>query len=343
MVMKNTRKRLIALLTLSAMMAGMLVGCGSGGAAASSAGGSAAASSGAASSADASGEKKVVGVVLNHTQDVFMKNLERGVKEAAEEFGNLEVKIVESGQDPVKQLSQVEQFVSEGVDIIALNPTNQEASATAIDTAVAAGIPIFTFNTTSTDEAQAKCVTYIGSDAVESGRIQGQYVAEEILHGSGKVAYIQAIIGHQAQIDREKGFLEVLENYPDIEIVLDGSANFKQDETMELTENWLQSGTAFDVIVAQGNDMAYGAYLALEDAGKVGEIAISAIDMSDDIARCIEDGSIANSVFQDAFGQGHGAVEYADKILKGETVDTYVDIPYELVTKENLADYEGRY
>ena len=296
-----------------------------------------------AAGATDSGKKKVVGVILNHTQDVFMKNLQKGVQDAAAKYPNLDVKVVESGQDPNKQLSQVEEFISEKVDIICLNPCNQESSATAIDEAAAAKIPILTFNTMSTDEAQKKCVTYVGSDAIESGKIQGKYVCENILHGKGTVAYIQAIIGHQAQIDREKGFKEILAQYPDIKIVLDGSANFKQDEGMKLCENWLQSGTKFDCIVSQGSDMAYGAVLALQEAGKAGQIPVSAIDMSEDIANCLKDGSVSNSVFQDAFGQGSKTIETADKILKGEKVDTYIDIPYELVTKDNMANYDGRY
>ena len=336
--MKHLAKKMIAFLMCGTMA--LAAGCGNNGGSGTSSGSG---NAGGPAPSSSGGGGKVVGVILNHTQDVFMKNVERGVKEAAEKYPDLDIKIVESGQDPAKQLSQVEEFISEKVDIIALNPTNQEASATAIDEAEKAGIPIFTFNTTSTDEAQAKCVTYVGSDAIESGRIQGRYVAEEILHGKGKIAYIQGIVGHQAQIDREKGLQEILADYPDIQIVLDGAANFMQDEAMQLTENWLQSGTDIDVIVCQGSDMAYGAYLALQDANKVGEIAISAIDMSDDVAKCIADGSIANSVFQDAIGQGKGAVEYADKILKGESVETYIDIPYELVTKDNLSDYDGRY
>ena len=327
----------VACAAAAAMLTGMLGGCGQGDAA-----GTAPENGGAGASAPA-GDKKVVGVILNHTQDVFMKNMERGVKEAAEQHPELEVKLVESGQDPTKQLSQVEQFVSEGVDIIVLNPTNQEASATAIDAAVEAGIPIMTFNTMSTEAAQAKCVTYVGSDAVESGRIQARYVADEVLKGEGKVAYMDALIGHQAQIDRKAGWDEIMKDYPGIEVVLEGAADFVTDKGMELTENWLQSGTEFDIIVSQGADMAYGARLALQDAGKLGEIKVSSIDITNETAELLKTGDIANLVFQDAIGQGAGAVDTAAKILAGEQVESYIDIPYELVTADNVSEYDGRY
>lgn len=332
-------KKFVAGLTAATMMCGMLAGCS--GNTDTTPADTGAADDGAAVDTGSS-DKPVIGVILNHTQDIFMKNMERGVKQAAEANPDYEIKLVESGQDPAKQLSQVEQFISEKVDIIVLNPTNQESSASAIDAAVEAGIPIMTVNTTSTEEAQAKCLTYVGSDAVESGRIQARYVAE-LLGGKGRVAYMDAIIGHQAQIDRRAGWDEIMADYPDIEIVLDGAGNFVQADAMELTENWLQSGQEFDIVVCQGVDMACGAVLALEDVGLAGKIPVSGIDVSEDGVTYLESGAICNLVFQDAIGQGEQGVATAIKILNGESVDSYIDIPYELVTTENVGDYAGRY
>jgi inositol transport system substrate-binding protein len=288
-------------------------------------------------------KKYRIGVVLNHTQDVFMKNLESGFIDEAAKYPELEMKLLESGMDPVKQLSQVEQLISEKVDIIVLNPANQESSAIAVETAADAGIPIFTVNTTTTPEAQAKCLTYVGSDAMESGRIQCRYVAETVLKGSGKVAYMNASMGHQAQIDRYTGTMEIFNKYPNIEIVLEGSGEWRTDKAVALTENWLQSGRQFDVIVCQGADMAFGAVLALKDAGKNGQIKVSGIDISNESAKELLDGNISNLVFQDAKGQGEAGLKTALKILKGEKVSTSIDIPYELITTENCSNYDGRY
>jgi inositol transport system substrate-binding protein len=284
-----------------------------------------------------------IGVILNHTQDVFMKNLETGFLNEVANYPELEMKLVESDSDPSRQLSQVEQFISEKVDIIVLNPVNLESSAAAVEAAVEAGIPIFTVNTMTTPDAQAKCLTYVGSDATESGRIQGRYVAQNILNGSGKVAYMNATMGHQAQIDRFTGTMEIFKNYPSIEVVLEGSADWRVDKAVTLTENWLQSGKEIDVIVCQGADMALGAVLALKDAGKAGQIKVSGIDISNETARELLAGNISNLVFQDAMGQGETAVKTALAILRGEKADAFVDIPYELVTRENVSDYDGRY
>lgn len=292
----------------------------------------------------AAGESYTIGVILNHTQDVFMKNLESGFLDEAAKYPEVEMKLVESNMDPATQLSQVEQMVSENVDVIVLNPANQESSATAVDAAADAAIPIFTVNTMTTPEAQAKCLTYVGSDAVESGRIQGRYVAEEILKGSGKVAYMNATMGHEAQINRYDGTMEIFADYPDIEVVLEGAADWSTDKALSLTENWLQSGVEFDVIVCQGADMAQGAVLALKDAGKAaGEVPVSGIDISEETAKELRDGYIANLVFQDARGQGEEGVRTALAIAKGESVASAIDIPYELVTTANVSDYDGRY
>jgi inositol transport system substrate-binding protein len=291
----------------------------------------------------AGNETYTIGVILNHTQDVFMKNLESGFIAEAAKYPELEMKLVESGMDPAKQLSQVEQLISEKVDVIVLNPANQESSATAVEAAMDANIPIFTVNTMTTPAAQSLCLTYVGSDATESGRIQGRYVAQSILKGSGKVAYMNATMGHQAQIDRYNGTMEIFKDYPGIEIVLEGSADWRTDKAVTLTENWLQSDREIDVIVCQGADMALGAVLALKDAGKNAEIQVSGIDISGETAKELLAGNIANLVFQDAKGQGEAAVRAALTIAKGGTVDLITDIPYELVTKDNCSDYDGRY
>jgi inositol transport system substrate-binding protein len=288
-------------------------------------------------------KKYKIGVVLNHNQDVFMKNLESGFIDEAAKYPELEMKLLESGMDPVRQLSQVEQLISEKVNIIVLNPANQESSATAVEAAIDANIPIFTVNTMTTPEAQAKCLTYVGSDATESGRIQGRYVAETILKGSGKVAYMNASMGHQAQIDRYIGTMEIFDKYPNIEVVLEGSGEWRTDRAVALTENWLQSGRQFDVIVCQGADMAFGAVLALKDTGKNGQIKVSGIDISNESAKELLAGNISNLVFQDAKGQGEAGIKTALRILRDEKVSTSIDIPYELITAENCSNYDGRY
>lgn len=351
--MKKTsiRKWLVLALVLACLS---LYGCSGSGEGASSAPESVAAPA-AQESSEAAGESAPteeaaaddsaysIGVILNHTQDVFMKNLESGFIDEAANYPGLDMKLVESGMDPATQLSQVEQMISEQVDVIVLNPANQESSATAVEAAVEADIPILTVNTMTTPEAQELCLSYVGSDAVESGRIQGRYVAEEILGGSGKVAYMNATMGHEAQINRYDGTMEIFAEYPDIEIVLEGAADWSTDKAVSLTENWLQSGTEFDVIVCQGADMAQGAVLALQDAGKAGSIPVSGIDISEETAKELREGNIANLVFQDAKGQGEAGLRTALAIARGETVDKVIDIPYELVTADNVDDYDGRY
>lgn len=103
--MKHLAKKMIAFLMCGTMA--LAAGCGNNGGSGTSSGSG---NAGGPAPSSSGGGGKVVGVILNHTQDVFMKNVERGVKEAAEKYPDLDIKIVESGQDPAKQLSQVEEL-----------------------------------------------------------------------------------------------------------------------------------------------------------------------------------------------------------------------------------------
>ena len=107
--------------------------------------------------------------------------------------------------------------------------------------------------------------------------------------------------------------------------------------------NWLVAGTKIDAVVANNDEMAIGAILALQQAGKdVKKVVIAGIDATADALAEMEKGNLDVTVFQDAKGQGRGAVETVVKLIKGEKVESFVWIPFELVTPENYKDYLNR-
>jgi inositol transport system substrate-binding protein len=110
---------------------------------------------------------------------------------------------------------------------------------------------------------------------------------------------------------------------------------------MALMENWLQTdaGAQIKAVVALNDEMALGAYKAIEAAGRAGEILIIGVDAIPDALQAVKKGQLAATVFQDARGQGAGAVELAVKILNGEQVDKVNYIPFILVTKDNLHEF----
>jgi inositol transport system substrate-binding protein len=125
-----------------------------------------------------------------------------------------------------------------------------------------------------------------------------------------------------------------------MKIVGKQTANWKRNEAIDLMNNWLTAGTKIDAVAANNDEMAIGAIIALQQAGKdPKKLVIGGIDATPDALREMERGNLAVTVFQDAKAQGSGAVEAAVKLAKGEQVDSFVWIPFQLVTKDNYKEF----
>ena len=125
-----------------------------------------------------------------------------------------------------------------------------------------------------------------------------------------------------------------------IEVVAEQTANWQRDEAMSLAENWILSYPDLKAIMCHNDDMALGAYEAVKDAGKEDSILVVGVDAIPEALESVEAGGLACTVFQDAKGQGVGALEAAVSIVNGETVEKEIAIPFQLVTKENVADFK---
>lgn len=281
------------------------------------------------------GEETIrIGATMQWLNDTYIRLVTNAMEKRAEEMG-VKLTILDGEGKAEKQVAQVENLIAQQYDVIIMNPMSLDGCAPAVDAAVAAGVPIFTL--VSVVKNQDKCVTYVGSDAPESGKIQGEMIVEDT-GGKGDVALIMGPIGHDAQIGRKKGLLEAFEG-TDLNVVIEQTANWQRDQALALMENWLQAGKEFDVIAAQNDNMAMGALMALENAGKADDTLVYGIDATEDALNAIKDARLDGTVFQDAAGQGKKAVEVAVQIANGEQVDDYIFIPYLPVDESNYQDY----
>ena len=128
-----------------------------------------------------------------------------------------------------------------------------------------------------------------------------------------------------------------------MKVTKEQSGNWYREEGLSIMENWLQSGEQIDVVCANNDEMALGAIQALKNANKLDSVLVGGVDATKDALAAMEAGELEVTVFQDAVGQGGGGIDAAVKLANGETVETdqgVVDIPYQLVTKENMADFQ---
>jgi inositol transport system substrate-binding protein len=274
--------------------------------------------------------KPVIGVSLLNLSSEFIVQLDKAMRAKAAELG-VRLIVNDAQRSAERQVQQVENFVAQKVDAIILNPCEVEASSPAVDKALAAGIPIVNVNS----ETRSTPTAFVGSHDEESGRLAMEYVARR-LNGSGKVLIMHGFMGQAAQIKRDQGAKEILAKRPGLKILAEQTAEWDRAKAMALMENWIQSyGPQINAVFAHNDEMAMGALLALEQAGKKKAVVVVGVDAIADAMQAVRDGRLDATVFQDAKGQGGTAVETALKIVRKQPYEKQVFIPFQLVTKEN--------
>ncbi|AZE66645.1 Sugar ABC transporter, substrate-binding protein [Pseudomonas synxantha] len=283
-----------------------------------------------------------IGVSIARVDDNFMTYVRSGLEAAAKQQ-DVQIQFEDAQGDVVRQLNQVEGFLNQKVDAVIVLPVDTAATANITRAAVAAKTPLVYVNRHPDERTLPKGVVTVASNDIEAGQLQMRYLAEK-LGGQGNVAIIMGDLAQNATHDRTEGARQVLKDFPGIKIVEQQSAEWQRNKGMDLTSNWLLAGTQFDAIVANNDEMAIGAAMALQQAGKAkGEIAIVGIDGLPDGLAAIKRGLLAASVFQDPKAQATQAVQAAIKMIKGEPIEAEVWVPFELIKPEQVAVFEQRY
>ncbi|MGO9256199.1 MAG: sugar ABC transporter substrate-binding protein [Bryobacteraceae bacterium] len=289
--------------------------------------------SGPHSPSDAAGKGPIIGVSLLNLSNEFIVMLNQAMDDKARQLG-VRLIVTDAQRSADKQVQQVESFVAQKVDAIVLNPCEVEASAPAVDKALAAGIPVVNVNS----ETKSAPTAFVGSRDEDAGRIAMEYIAKR-LGGRGNVLMIHGYMGQAAQIKRNQGALDVLAKNPGLKLLAQQSADWDRAKAMGLMENWIQSYDRIDAVFAQNDEMALGALMALEQAHRKEKVVLVGVDAIADGLAAVRDGRLDATLFQDAKGQGATAVETAVKIIRREPYEKQTLIPFQLVTRENVGQY----
>lgn len=321
------KKRVIGLLLSAVLVVGMMTGCGED----SSETG---ASAGDGQTEASAGGKKL-GITLYSLKNEFTVRIANAAQAKAEELG-YELVVYDGNYDPATQISQVETMISDGCAGIVLNPQDAEACSPCVDKAVEAGIPVVGVNTRVNND---DLTSYVGSLDVTAGEMEMQKIAD-LLGGKGKIVIIEGPMGQSAQIERRQGIQNVLDQYPDIEVLAEKTANWSRSEGMTVMENWLQAFDQIDAIVSENDEMGLGAREAVKAAGK--DIPVIGVDGITDALNAVEAGEMVASIFQDGAGQGAKAVEVLVSVIEGGEAEENYWIDFEEANKDNIAEFKER-
>jgi len=216
----------------------------------------------AAQKTDQGTAKKKIGVSLLTKEHVFFNKIEEAIKAEAKAKG-LDVIIMDGGQDSNKQMSQLQDFITQKVDAIALAPASSSGIEPGIALAKKANIPLFTFDVS----AKGDVASHIATDNKEGGRIAGKYMGEKVLNGKGKVAIV-TYSEVESCVNREEGFKEAIAKFPGIQVVDVQNSSGSAEKAANVTQDMLLKNPDLDAIFAVGDPFAVGALSAIRAAGK---------------------------------------------------------------------------
>ena len=288
---------------------------------------------------------ETIGVSMALFDDNFLTVLRNGMDDYAKTLDGVTLQIEDAQNDVAKQQSQIQNFIASKVDAIIVNPVDTDATAAMSKIAAEAGVPLVyvnrePVNVNDLPEKQA----FVASEEIVAGTLEAQEVCR-LLGGKGKAVIMMGELSNQGARMRTKAVHDVVatDDCKGIEIVEEQTANWQRTQGADLVANWLSSGLEFDAVISNNDEMAIGAIQALKAAGKdMSKVVVGGVDATQDALAAMQAGDLDVTVFQDAAGQGKGALDAALKLAKGDAVEKKVYIPFVLVTPENVKDFVSK-
>jgi ribose transport system substrate-binding protein len=264
-------------------------------------------------------------LVVSTLNNPFFVTLKEGAEAKAKELG-YQMVVLDSQNDPAKELANVEDLAVRKVSAILVNPTDSAAVGNAIMLANKAGIPVLTLDRgANVGEVKA----HIASDNIAGGKMAGDFIASKL----GKnidVIQLEGIAGTSAARDRGEGFAQAVQANG-FKVLASQPADFDRTKGLNVMENLLAAHPDVKAVFAQNDEMALGALRATQAAGK--QVLIVGFDGTDDGKAAVKSGKLGATVAQQPALIGAIGVETADKVLKGESVEKYIPVPLQVVSQ----------
>lgn len=263
------------------------------------------------SAAKDTNKSNLIVIITPSHDNPFFKTEADAAKAKAEELG-YETLVLSHDDDPNKQSEQIDTAISRNAAAIILDNAGADATVAAVQKAKDAGIPSFLIDREINE-------TGIAVSQIVANNYQGSsLVAEKFVEVMGEEGKYVELKGKESDTNagvRSQGFHEVIDQYPNMEMVAVQSANWSQTEAFSKMESIIQANKDIKGVIAGNDTMAMGAYAALEAAG-MGDVIVAGFDGSNDVRDSILNGGIKATGLQPAFDIAQMAVEQADQFLK---------------------------
>lgn len=269
--------------------------------------------------------KDTIALTVSTLDNPFFVSLKDGAQKKADELG-YKLVVLDSQNDPAKELANVEDLIVRGAKVLLINPTDSETVSNAVAIANRNKIPVITLDRGA---LKGSVVSHIASDNVAGGKMAGDFIAQK-LGGNAKVIQLEGLAGTSAARERGEGFKQAVTEHK-FDVLASQPADFDRTKGLNVMENLLASKGAVQAVFAQNDEMALGALRALSAANK--KVLVVGFDGTDDGIKAVKSGKMAATIAQQPALIGELGVVTADKLVKGEKVEAKIPVDLKVISE----------
>ena len=270
-------------------------------------------------------------------QSPFYVQLKNGAEAAAKSGGDSLI-FLDANGDVTKQNNDIQDLITQGVNVLIINPANAQAVIPALEAAQAAGIPVITVDRPVNDGVVA---AHIGRDNVAMGTMVGNAVLKKLKDAgitNAKIIEIQGDAGGSVMMDRRDGFHKAIDGSGH-KIVPGPYAEYIRANAIVAMQDLLQANPDVNVVYAHNDDMALGAMQVLEESGRK-DVFVSGVDgLSEALEVMASGGNYVATALNDPQYLGDVTIQVARELAAGRSVPSFVDAGSMAVTSENVSNF----
>ena len=326
-------KKLLALLVVGVMMVGLVSGCGSKAEPAKS-------STESTEGTEAAGgaeDMNVAGVLMALNSD-YWHMIESGIINGGVQQG-IGVKVTgpTSESDVTGQIAMIEDQLTAGAKGLILAPCDTKAVLPVLEECREKGVPVILIDMDLEEENHDLRATFIGTSEYEAGKKVGEYIIENF--EPGKIAVIRGLAGLPSHDARANGMRDVVEE-KGFEVITEQPADSERGKAVNVAENIISASPDVSIIYCTNDEMALGAYQAVEGKQKQDDIFVIGFDGSPDALKSIKEGKLGASLAQQPIEMGEKAVESLKTIFDGGTIESNVFTDTQIIDSKNVEAFE---
>lgn len=327
-------RRALGTMLLASLVA-VTAACGSS-TSSSSGGGAGSSSSGLASTCGPNGKYRL-GFAQANNAEPYRQKVNADLQAAVKKYPQFELVIADGQGDSNKQVTDVENFLTQRVDLLLISPFEAQPLTPVVTKVFQAKIPVIELDRQTEGDAYT---AFVGGDNREIGRRAGLYVADTLLPGGGEVAVLQGLPSTTPAIERTEGFTAGAAKNPKIKIVAVQPADWLPDKAQTVFDTMLRANPGIKAVYANNDLMANGAYLALKGQNKIGQVAVIGTDGLPDASggiQAVQRGEFTATLVYPTGAEAALAMAKSILVDCASTVNRKTVVDTTLITKDNAA------